>query len=228
MKQPYHGLRPMAGAAICAVLFFLLPATSRAAGAHVLSSHVPSDVALGRVQASGSLPDTNLLRLAIGLPLRDRVGLDKLFQQLYDPKSPKYHHYLSVEQFTEKFGPSKLDYDALRSFAEANHLTVTGTHPNRMLLDVEMSVADIRRVFHVNIRTYKHPSENRQFYAPDSEPTLDLAVPVLHISGLDNYTLPRPADLKQAGGKVQSASQNGSGPGGNYIGYDFRHAYVPG
>jgi uncharacterized repeat protein (TIGR01451 family) len=228
MKHRYHGLRPVAGAAIGAVLFLLLPTASRAADRHLLSIHVPAAVALGRLQSAGNLADTNVLHLAIGLPLRDPAGLDKFLQQIYDPTSPNYHHYLSAEQFTEKFGPGKADYDALKNFADANHLKVTATHPNRMLLDVDMSVADIRRVFHVNIRTYNHPKDNRLFYAPDKEPTLDSTVPVLHISGLDNYVLPRPADLKRAGGKAQSASQNGSGPGGNYLGFDFRHAFVPG
>ena len=42
------------------------------------------------------------------------------------------------------------------------------------------------------MHVYQHPTEARTFYAPDAEPSLDLAVPVLGISGLDNYALPRP------------------------------------
>jgi uncharacterized repeat protein (TIGR01451 family) len=195
----------------------------------------------------GILADTNRLHLAIGLPLRDQAGLDKFLQQLYDPASPNYRHYLSVSQFTETFGPSKADYEAVRDFARANGLIERRTHPNRIVLDVDASVADIRRVFHVNIRTYNHPRdiirthnhppEIRQFYGPDAEPALDLSVPVLHISGLDNYTLPHPFIhlLPAAGGRADplgGGTNNsplvGSGPGGSYIGYDFRNAYAPG
>jgi uncharacterized repeat protein (TIGR01451 family) len=228
MKYLYHGLRPVAGAAVCAVLFLLLPPAGRAADEQTLSSHVPAAVASMGLQPTGSLADTNRLHLSIGLPLRHKAELDTFLQQLYDPASPSYHHYLSVEQFTERFGPSLADYEAVRDFAKANGLVEVRIHPNRMLIEVDASVADINKAFHVNIRTYHHPSENRQFYAPDKEPTLDLAVPVLHISGLDNYVLPHPAGLKPAGGAPQGASMNGTGPQGNYQGYDFRHAYAPG
>ena len=87
------------------------------------------------------------LNLAIGLPLRNEQALDDLLQQIYDPASPNFRHYLTPEQFTEQFGPTEQDYQAVIDFAKANGLTVTGTHPNRVVLDVSGSVADIERVF---------------------------------------------------------------------------------
>jgi len=93
-------------------------------------------------------------------------------------------------QFTEKFGPAESDYQAVIAFARANHLQVSATHPNRLLLDVSGSVAEVEQALHVTLRTYQHPTEHRLFYAPDGEPSLALGVPLLHISGLDNYALP--------------------------------------
>ena len=43
---------------------------------------------------------------------------------------------------------------------------------------------------------YDHPVRGR-FYAPDREPSLDLEIKVLDISGLDNYALPQPMGLKK-------------------------------
>ncbi|MGB7768504.1 MAG: S53 family peptidase [Verrucomicrobiia bacterium] len=178
----------------------------------------------------GRLPGSQYLHLAIGLPLRNEQSLDALLAQIYDPASTNYHHYLTPEQFTEQFGPAEKDYAAVISFARTNGLTVTATYPNRTLVDASGSVADIERVFHVTMRVYRHPEEARMFYAPDVEPVLDLAVPVLHISGLDNYSLPHPMNLKMepANQPFNATSQSGSGPGGTYAGYDFRAAYVPG
>ena len=126
--------------------------------------------------------------------------------------------------------PAKQDYQSLIAFAKENGLTVTGTYPNRMLLDVSGSVADIERVFHVTMRMYQHPAENRTFYAPDTEPSLDLAVPILHISGLDNFIKPRPMSLQATPLNTchRTASATGSGPSGLYMGNDFRAAYAPG
>jgi uncharacterized repeat protein (TIGR01451 family) len=203
-----------------------------------LSGHVPP--AVSRLQSKGSLSATNSLRLALGLPLRNQAALSNLLQQIYDPASPNYHHYLTPEEFTAQFGPTEEDYQKVIAFAKAGGLTVIGTHPNRMLLDVAGNAGNVGSAFHVAFRVYHHPTENRDFYAPDTNPTVDASLPILHISGLDNYSTAHPAlKSRPAGqpavGKVAAAGSAsggkpaiGSGPGGTYEGSDFRTAYVPG
>ena len=71
---------------------------------------------------------------------------------------------------------------------------------------------------------YQHPTENRTFYAPDREPTVNLPFPLWHISGLDNYSLPHPASsirLRTA----ESEATTGSCPSASYCGSDMRAAY---
>ena len=162
-------------------------------GRQMLHGHVPAAVA--RLQAAGLLPATNQLHLAIGLPLRNPAALDDFLRQVYDPASPNYRQYLTPEQFTERFGPAAQDYEQVIAFARANGLTVTATHGNRVLLDVSGSVKEIENAFHVTLRLYQHPHEQRKFFAPDGEPTVDAAVPLLQISGLDNYSLRRPMNV---------------------------------
>jgi len=187
---------------------------------------------VGGLQPVGRLDGSSRLNLAIGLPLRNRGTLTHLLHDLYDPASPRFHQYLTARQFAEQFGPTEQDYQAITRFAQAHGLTVTGTHPNRTLLDVSGAVADIERTLHLRMRVYPHPTEARTFYAPDAEPSLDLAVPVLGISGLDNFILPHPMNLKTAAAfntdTNAAAYPTGSGPGGYFIGGDFRAAYAPG
>ena len=203
----------------------------------VLAGHVPGIVA--NLKAKGSLQDTNQLYLAIGLPLRNTNALADLLSQLYDPASPNYHKYLSPEQFTAQFGPSQGDYQAVIDFARSHGLAVIGTHSNRMLLDVEGKAADIAQAFNVHFNVYHHPTENRDFFASDVDPTVPVTLPVVDISGLDNYSRPhanyRLKPRSPAIGSPAASSPNvapqattGSGPFGNYIGNDFRNAYVPG
>ena len=189
---------PLAGIALLMGLGLALTAAA-AERQKLKGGHVPAAVA--RLAPVGGLPGSQRLNLAIGLPLRNQAELDTLLQQLYDPASPNYHRYLTPEQFTERFGPTEQDYQALMDFAKANGLTVTVTHPNRVVLDVAGAVADIEKAFHVTLRVYQHPTEARTFYAPDTEPSVDLAVPILHISGLDNYALPHPNFVAQARGR---------------------------
>ena len=150
----------------------------------VLSGNVPHAVANSRVL--NHLADETRLQLAIGLPLRNQDELDTLLAQLQDPASPKFRHYLSAQQFAAEFGPTEQDYQALIRFAHENGLVVTGTHPNRVLLDVSGEASEIEKALHVKMMVYDHPIRGR-FYAPDREPSLDLQVKVLDIGGLDNF-----------------------------------------
>lgn len=197
-------------------------------GRKTLHDHVPAAVA--RLSPTGRLPGTNQLSLALGLPLRNENELDELIAQLYNPGSTNYHKYLKPEEFAARFGPAEADYQAVIQFAETNGLTVTGRHPNRVVLDVTGRVADIERAFQVALRTYRHPAENREFFAPDIEPSVTPAIVDLHISGLDNYSLRRPMNVARpvTATTARATPQTGSGNSGSYMGNDFRAAYVPG
>ncbi len=151
------------------------------------------------------------LNLTIGLPLRDREGLTNLLRQLYDPASTNYHRFLTPAQFAERFGPTEQDYQAVVSFAQSHGLAVTGKHDNRTLVSVRGTVAEVERAFHVTMNEYQHPKESRTFYAPDVQPSLDLAVPVLIVSGLDNYIIPHPCMRPIPAGQAKP-NLTGSGP----------------
>ncbi|MGO9201871.1 MAG: protease pro-enzyme activation domain-containing protein [Limisphaerales bacterium] len=212
---------------VCLLSF--LAASVQAAERQVLRGHVPAAVA--RLQPARLLPATNRLQLAIGLALHNPEGLTNLLRQLYDPANGSFRHYLTPEQFTEAFGPTEAEYQAVIGFAKANGLAVTGTHPNRMLVDVAGAVADVERAFAVKLRLYPHPQEARNFFAPDTEPSVDKGLRVLHISGLDNYTLPHPMIRRPPTGPRSGAiPRTGTAPDGSgaYFGRDFRNAYLPG
>jgi len=196
----------------------------------VFYGHVPPAISRLHLQPTGRLPRTQRLNLVIGLPLRNQPALDDFLAQVFDPASTNYHRYLTPEQFTRQFGPTEQDYQAVMAFLQTNGFTVIGKHPNRAIFDVSGSVSDIERVFHVAMQVYRHPREARTFYAPGTEPSVDLAVPIRHISGLDNYSLPHPMNLKMesANQTVNAMTQTGSGPVGTYGSADLRAAYVPG
>jgi uncharacterized repeat protein (TIGR03803 family) len=218
-----------------------------AANRQIVAGHVPQAAKLA--QPVASLATTRRLDLAIGLPLRNREALTNFLQEIYRPGSPRFRQYLTPGQFAAQFSPSERDYADLIDFAKARGFKIVGTHSNRTLLDVEANIAEIEQAFHIHLRLYQHPSEARNFYAPDTEPSLELAVPVLSISGLDDFRVPHPVNLhrpfaldglarKQAGahesakesetGSGATPYATGSGPRGNFLGDDFRRAYAAG
>ena len=192
-----------------------------------LHNHVHSEVTEGKAPLLGSLPSEQRMNLSIVLPLRNQAELTSLLQRLHDPSSPDFRQFLSVDQFTEQFGPTGDDYQAVVAFAQANGFTVTGRPANRLVVPISGTVDQINNAFHVTMNVYRHPTENRTFYSPDREPSLNLSVPVAHIAGLTNFNLPHPMLIPPLQGK-EAANISGSGPGGTYLASDMRAAYYGG
>lgn len=189
-----------------------------------LKGHVPA--VLSRLTPAGRLPGTNVLHLTLTLPVHNQAGIDSLLAQINDPSSPNYHHYLTPQQYNDQFGPTAAEYQSLLDYAKQNGMVVRGTRSNRSVVDVDVTATNAENLFHVQFHTYQHPTENRQFYAPDTEPTVDASLPVLTLQGMNNYVRPR-SYLYKHPASVPIPSR-GSGPFGGYMGSDYRNAYVPG
>jgi len=212
-----------AGFGLLVVASLTGPLAARAAD-KTLPGHVPAVVS--RLSPVGPLAAETNLYLTLGLPLRNQEALTKLLQQIYDPASPNYRHYLTPDEFAAQFGPTTNDYQAVLDFAAAKGLTVVHTHGNRMLVDVLGKVPNVEQAFHVKMQKYQHPTEARQFYAPSAEPTVDASLPIQSVQGINNFVLPH--STLHAKPISSATSALGSGPGGTYLGRDFRNAYVPG
>jgi hypothetical protein len=199
-----------------------------------LTHHVRDVVSNGAAQPVGRLPATQVLQLDVVLALRDPQGLGAFLKTLYDPGNPGYRHFLTVSQFTARFGPTQQDYNSVVDYAKAHGLAVVGGTRDGMDVQMRGSVAAIESAFHVTLGTYRHPTENRVFYAPSREPTADLPFALWHVSGLDNYSIPHPllvsrTDYAKAHGmrpeEVAPLATTGSGPSGSFLGSDMRAAY---
>jgi hypothetical protein len=193
-----------------------------------LHGHVRPAVMSGKAAAAGLMPADERLELSLVLPLRNQAVLASLLSRLYDPSSPDFHHFLSTDQFTQQFGPTAEDYDAVVNFACANGFTVIATPANRLVVPISSTVAQVQNAFHVKMGLYHHPTENRLFYSPDREPSLNLGVPVAHIAGLDNFSIPRPMTARSNAAQDSAVAATGSGPKGAFLSSDMRAAYYGG
>ena len=115
----------------------------------------------------------------------------------------------------------------MMDFARASGFTVGDVPANRLMVPIRGSVAQMESAFHVRMNTYQHPTEERSFFSPDREPSLNLTVPIAHIVGLDNFFIPHPIVTKAARPQASTSinGATGSGPGGSYLGSDMRAAY---
>jgi len=220
-----------------AALIAIVTMNSQAQGQSMLTRHVREATLNGQALSVGRLPATQSMHLNVVLALRNQSELDNFLRQLSDPTSGMYRRFLTVPEFTEKFGPTQQDYDAVVRFAKANGFTVVGGSRDGMDVQIVGPVSAVEKAFHVTMGTYQHPTEDRIFYAPDREPTTDLPFPLWHVSGLDNFSLPHPLYVKRSdyaaahgidADKVVSHATTGSGPSASFLGSDMRAAYYGG
>ena len=202
-----------------------------------MTHHVREAVVSGRAQAVGRMPANQQLQLDVVLPVRDQAGLDVFVRDVNDPTSFSYRQFLTPQQFTERFGPTQKDYDAVVHYVEAHGFKVVGGSRDAMDVQIKGSVGAVESAFHVAMHTYQHPTEGRVFFGPDREPSTTLPFPLWHISGLDNYSIPHPmfvkkSDYAKAHGispdEVVKHATTGSGPSASFLGSDMRAAYYGG
>jgi subtilase family serine protease len=224
--------------AVFAAAFAVLSVMTTAALAQsVMTHHVRETVRTGQAAPVGRLSQSQVLQLDIVLPLRDPAGLESFLSDVYNPKSPNFRNFVTPAEFTARFGPTQEQYDEVLSFAGTYGLEVVGGSRDGMEVQVKGTVGAIETAFHVSMNTYQHPTENRIFFGADREPTPNLTFNLWHVSGLDNFSIPKPRlvnknDYAAAHGKypeqVVSHATTGSGPSASFLGSDMRAAYYGG
>ena len=212
-------------------------ATTNSQAQTVLTHHVREAVRTGQAQVLGRLPANQEMQLDVVLPLRDPAGLKAFLADVYDPTSFSYRQFLTPAEFTERFGPSEANYDAVVSYVKANGFEVVGGSRDGMEVQIKGTVSSVEKAFHVAMMSYQHPTEGRSFYGPDREPSTSLPFPLWHVSGLDNFSNPhtmlvKKSDYAKAHGiapeDVVKHATTGSGPSASFLGSDMRAAYYGG
>jgi subtilase family serine protease len=225
---------PVLGFAVLAIAQTL---TGVAQAQSVLTNHVPPVVSSSAVQSVGQLPANQIMTLDIVLALSDPAGLTNFLSQVYTPGSGVYRQFVTVPEFTERFGPTQADYDTVVGWAHAAGLSVYGGTRDGMDVQVKAPVSVVETAFNVTLRTYQDPVTNRTFYAPDRQPTESLPFNLWHISGLDSYANPHPLFVRKSDyaaahhispDAVVSNATTGSGPSSSFLGSDMRAAYYGG
>ena len=107
---------PAAFLCMAACLLLTIPGQAQS----LMTRHTREVVVSGEAQSIDRLPATKTLRFDIVLALRHQAELENFLEALYDPISPSYKHFVTVPEFTERFGPSQEDYDAVIAFAKAS------------------------------------------------------------------------------------------------------------
>jgi uncharacterized repeat protein (TIGR01451 family) len=89
------------------------------------------------------------------------LELQTFIDGLHTQGSANFHHWISAQQFGEKYGASKQDLDALTSWLEAQGFRVNVVYPSGMVIDFSGTAAQVRKAFrteihHLEVKGEKH------------------------------------------------------------------------
>ena len=156
----------------------------------LVAGDTPRAVARGKAHLDGGHNPNAVLRLNVGLRVRDSAGLDALIRAASTPGSPEYSHYLTQKQYLARYAPTDADVAAVESWLRGQGLTVLNSSATNLVVHATGSVRTLQRAFGVKINDYNQ--NGRSFHANDHDPAVPAGLDVHWISGLSNFNVYKP------------------------------------
>src|SRR5262249_38042104 len=116
---------------------------------------------LSRARDQGSAPRTDRHPIVVGLALRQREALEAFLADVQDPASPRYHRFLTQDEFNALYAPDPTDEEAVVAHLEQSGLTVTDRAPNRLLVGAVGSTEDLERACGVALHAVAYRGRRR-------------------------------------------------------------------
>jgi uncharacterized protein (TIGR03437 family) len=157
-----------------------------------------------------------------------QADLNQLLAAQQTPGSPSYHHWLSPEDFAQRFGASPSDIQTVSAWLQAQGLTVLAVARGRNSIAFSGTAAQVESAFKTEVHHYL--ANGRMSYANATDPTIPAAFNgvVTGVRGLHSF---RMRAHSRAMTKPNYTSANGvhqMTPGDFAIIYDVAPLYAQG
>ena len=126
-----------------------------------------------------------------------------LIDDLHNPKSPKYHQWLSAEEFGRRYAPATQDVDKITAWLESHGLTVNLVYTSGMVIDFSGTAAQVRETFHSALHYYEVNGKRHIANASDPQIPVALSPVVTGVVSMHDF---RPHSMKVAHGNFTFAS----------------------
>jgi hypothetical protein len=175
--------------ALSAIVLFSLTAQIRAGNTHRLAR--PE---FDRGQAPGGLRLERML-LVLERSTEQQRQLDELLAQQQTAGSPRYHHWLSPQEFGERFGPSDDGIRQVTGWLESNGLEIGEIAAGRGAIEFSGTAADVERAFRTSIHQYVVEGQEHWANAADPVVPQELRGLTAGVATLHNF-LSRPLSIR--------------------------------
>ena len=177
----------------------------------------------GRVAADTAL---DRMQLVLSSSPEREAALEQLLGDQQDPSSPRYHQWLTPQQFGERFGPSQAELDAVTGWLRSHGFRIDQVANGRRTVEFSGTVGQVEEAFRTEMHRYTVGGEAHIANSTDISVPAALASVVKGIVSLHDFrakpqhhVLPR-SDLKAA-----APSYTNSDGSHNLTPYDFATIY---
>jgi subtilase family serine protease len=140
------------------------------ATARTIENNTPT--AITQARDLGPAPSSDVVNLTLWLREQSSGdAADRLVAQLYDPKSPKFHQWLSESQGAALLAPTAAQSDTVKKYLAAHNLKVTAVDASNRFVQAQGRIADVQRAMHVSIHQFS--TEGRTFRSNIADPVID-------------------------------------------------------
>jgi hypothetical protein len=104
--------------------------------------------------APGSLPMARMLLVLKRSPAQESV-LQELINAQHEPGSPRYHQWLTPEEFGAQFGVAQEDIDRIVRWLQSHGFVVAGIPKGRNAIEFSGTNLQVQRTFHTELHRYR-------------------------------------------------------------------------
>lgn len=136
-------------------------------------------------QDTGTTASTQTQTVSIILQLRNVDDLNRFIADTVDPNNPRFHQFLSVEEFAQRYGPSEADINRIKVALKQAGIQYNGIYHSHMVISATGTTEQFNQFFATEIHNYKEDNityrkPNRPLTIPDN-----VADVMLTVTGLD-------------------------------------------
>ncbi len=105
----------------------------------------------GRAQLLGPENLSKQITVNVWLKQHNKAAFDDLVRQMYDKNSPNYHHFLTINEYKQKFAPTNAEAATVRQHLTNNNLSIVSASKLNHVVTARGTVADVQRAFGVQL-----------------------------------------------------------------------------
>jgi subtilase family serine protease len=98
----------------------------------------------------------------------------QLIDDLHNARSPKFHQWLTAEEFGKRYAPAQEDVDKIAAWLESHGFQVNVRYSSGMAIDFSGTAGQVRQAFHTSIHHYA--VNGKQHIANVSDPQIPQAL----------------------------------------------------